>query len=261
MKPLLVGIALLTVAQVCLAQSSVRALPPTENAAGTPSPSGPDPNKGEALAPDDQPPPARVWPVLAQPGVGPAFWADADYLMWWMRHGPLSAPLLTTGDPTNAVPGALGQPGTRVLFGGSGLDYGTFSGGRLMVGGWLDSDQAIGIEGGGFLFEQKAIRFAVASDNTGVPPIYLPVINQDPASANFRGQGSFTVADPLFPSVIGPTSGNVAVSSATRLWGAELNGLFNLARAPSWRLDGIVGFRYLDLQESLAARRFFQRPV
>jgi len=182
------------------------------------------------------------------------WWVETDYLLWWIRRGPL-APLVTTGNPTDALPGAIGQPGTRVLFGGSGLDYGPFSGGRINLGGWLDSENALGLEGGGFLLEQRVIHFAAASDNAGSPPIFLPVVDQNPTSPNFGRQSSFTIADPFFPG-IGPTSGNVAVGSATRLWGAELNGLVNLARARSWSLDGIVGFRYLDLQENLGLSGF-----
>src|SRR5947209_3363321 len=51
-------------------------------------------------------------------------WANADYLLWWIRKGPLPVPLVTTGSENDALPGVPGQPGTRVLFGGSGTDYG-----------------------------------------------------------------------------------------------------------------------------------------
>jgi hypothetical protein len=159
--------------------------------------------------------------------------------------------MVTTGNPTDPLPGALGQPGTRPLFGGGGLDYGTFSGGRLTVGGWLDCEQTIGIEGGGFLLEQRGNRFAAASNASGNPPLYLPVVNQDPLSINFGRQSIYTVADPLFPDPTGPTYGHVAVRSATRLWGTELNGLVNLGGGPCCAVDGIAGLRYLDLRESL----------
>jgi hypothetical protein len=187
---------------------------------------------------------------------GPALWVDADYLLWQIRRGPLPTPLVTTGNPTDPLPGALGRPDSLALFGGSPLDYGTFSGGRLNIGGWLDCVRTIGAEVGGFRLEQRAIRGAVASDRAGDPPIYLPVINQDPSSPTFGKESIYTVADPLFPDPTGPTFGHVAVSSNTRLWGAELNGLVNLARTCSWSCDGIVGFRYLDLREDLRISGF-----
>jgi hypothetical protein len=188
--------------------------------------------------------------------IGPGFWVDADYLSWRVRRGPLPTPLVTTGSPTDALPGGLGQPGTRPLFGGSGLDFGTFPGGRLTVGAWLDAPQSLGVEVGGFFLEHRAVRFAVASDTAGNPPIYLPVVNLDPTSPNFGSQSSYTVADPLFPSPAGPTFGHVFVSAETRLWGAEANGVVNLARGPCGAVDGIVGFRYLNLQESLRLTGF-----
>jgi hypothetical protein len=179
-----------------------------------------------------------------------AWWIDADYLLWWFRRSPLPTPLVTTGNPNDELPGALGQPGTRTLFGGSGLDYGAFSGGRLILGGWLDSEHTFGVEANGFLFEQRATNFAAASNSTGTPPLYIPVINQNPASPNFGHQSSFTIADPLFPG-LGGTVGNVSVSSDSRLWGAELNGLVCIARRGSWTFDGLLGFRYVDLSEHL----------
>src|SRR5687767_11670098 len=61
----------------------------------------------------------------------PRIWGGADYLLWWVRKSP-APPLVVTGDPADAFPGALDQPGTRVLFGGdTGLDYGATSGLRL----------------------------------------------------------------------------------------------------------------------------------
>ena len=180
----------------------------------------------------------------------PTVWVEGDYLLWWINRGPLPTPLVTTGNPRDALPGALGQPGTRALFGGSGLDFGAFSGGRLSLGSWINSEQTFGLEGGGFLLQQGTIRFAAASDSAGNPPIYLPVVNQDPASPSFGKQSSFTVADPLFPGP-GGTSGNVAATATTLLFGAELNGLINLVRTQTYSLDGVIGFQYLDLLERL----------
>jgi Putative beta barrel porin-7 (BBP7) len=241
MKQVYAGMAFLAATHACFAQA--RLGPPIETAPPPVVQASLGASFGSTMSPVES-------LVAPQASTGPKWWVEADYLLWWIRRGPLPTPLVTSGDPKDALPGALGQPGTRALFGGSGLDYGTFSGGRFNLGSWLDCDQTIGLEGGGFLFEQRVIHFAVASDNAGNPPIYLPVVNQNPSSPNFGRQSSFTIADPIFPGT-GPTSGNVAVGSATRLWGAELNGLVNLARTSSWSLDGIVGFRYLDLQENL----------
>jgi Putative beta barrel porin-7 (BBP7) len=216
------------------------------------APQGPEPMVPSA----DHSLPAVGPGVGRQALAGSGGWADFDYLSWRVRRAPLPTPLVTTGNPTDPLPGALGQPGTRSLFGGSGLDFGTFSGGRLDLGRWLDREQTVGVEAGGFVLEQRAVRFAAGSDRSGNPPIYFPVVNQDPTSPNFGRQSIYTVADPLFPDPTGPTFGNVYASTATRLWGTEANGLINLARTPGCAVDGIVGFRYLNLQENLRLSGF-----
>ena len=110
----------------------------------------------------------------------PTFWGSMEYLLWTIKDGPLPVPLVTTGNPADPVSaGALGRPGTVVLFGGSGLDYRTFSGMRVTVGSWLDDEQTIGVEASGFLLERRSVNFAARSDANGSPPLYNPVFRTD----------------------------------------------------------------------------------
>src|SRR4051812_1195516 len=75
----------------------------------------------------------------------PHIWGDVDYLLWWVRPGS-APPLVTTGPASDAFPGALDQPGTRVLFGGgNGLGYAPSSGVRLTLGTWLDPERRWGV--------------------------------------------------------------------------------------------------------------------
>ncbi len=177
-------------------------------------------------------------------------WVDGEYLLWWVKQGPLPVPLVTTGSAAAASPGALGQPGTMILFGNSNLDYGTFSGGRLTVGTWLDHDATIGLEGQGFLLEQRSTGASFASP--GQPALAVPFFNA------VTGQEDIgAVATP------GVKAGGVSVSSSTRLWGAESNVVVNLVREGGWTVDFLGGFRYLDLREdlSLAAATSVQPQV
>src|SRR5208283_6095108 len=52
----------------------------------------------------------------------PVIWASSDYLFWWSKNAPAPVPLVTTGSLADPIPGALGQPGTKVLFGDQTLD-------------------------------------------------------------------------------------------------------------------------------------------
>lgn len=196
-----------------------------------------------AAAPEDGDP-LRSAPQPRQPAndVRDLAWGSVEYLLWWVKDGPLPVPLVTTGNPAaGALAGTLGQPDTRVLFGRSGLDYGTFSGLRLTVGSWLDDGRCVGVEGRGFLLHSRTVRFSAASNAAGEPPLYLPAFN----AATGR-EDSLIVADPLQQF-----SGGVSISSKTSLWGAEVNGLWNLDREAGFTLDLLGGFRYLGLNESL----------
>jgi hypothetical protein len=170
-----------------------------------------------------------------------------EYLLWKIKTAPSPGPLVTTGNPADPLPGALGQPGTRVLLGNSPFRYDSLSGGRITLGGWLDAEATLGAEASGFLLERGSTHFALASDANGNPPIYIPVINQTPTSTNFGHEGSIAIADVPTAGLVG----NIAVGTATNLWGAEANAVFNLARSDRWSVTGLAGFSYLDLRENL----------
>src|SRR5262249_26895412 len=128
-----------------------------------------------------------------------------------------------------------------VLFGGS-ASYGATSGGRLALGGWLDCEGTVGLEGSGFLLERRSGGFNVASDAAGDPPLYVPVYRAD-----FGRDGYYIDA---FPRLA--INGGVDVSSRMRLWGAEANGVFNACRCNNLSVDLLAGFRYADLAERLS---------
>lgn len=191
-----------------------------------------------------EPGPLNDWCCPTECDTPSRCWVSAEYLLWWIKDGPQSFPLVTTGDPgVVPAPGALGQPSTSVLFGGSDLDYGTFSGGRVTLGGWFDCEQCCGLEVSGFALAREKVRYAASSNAAGSPPIYLALFQSDPA---LNHEGSVTIADPALG-----IAGGVAISSSSHLWGAEVNGLFNLRRSCRLRLDLLAGFRYLDLQERI----------
>src|ERR1700722_4071730 len=81
-------------------------------------------------------------------------WGSAEYLLWWTKSAPLPVPIVTTGSaavgfPTLNTAGAIGSPGTRVLLGGSNLNYDAFSGMRISLGTWLNPEETCGVEASG----------------------------------------------------------------------------------------------------------------
>jgi hypothetical protein len=203
-----------------------------------------DPAAFPAAPKDAAPTTAPATPMFDATGIGSAWlWFGAEYLLWWVKDGPLPVPLVTTGSAADALPGALGQPGTIVLFGGDDLNYQDFSGLRLTLGGWLDGGQSFGLETSAFFLNQRSVNFRINSDGAGSPVIAVP----------FQGVGGAQNSELLSApaSIVGPLTGGINITSQSQLWGVECNSLFNIMRNGTWAVDLLAGIRYLDLEENL----------
>jgi hypothetical protein len=179
------------------------------------------------------------------------FWGSIEYLAWWIKDAN-ATPLATIGSPNDLVPGALGQPGTIVAIGGNSIDYDTFSGARLTTGMWLNDCRTRGMESSIFFLGQQQKTFTVASDGgPGTPVIARPFLDANTVQPN--------AAIVAFPGI---QSGAVVVNTSSRMWGTDSNLLCNLlcsggnncdgcGGGRGYRVDGLVGFRYLELREGL----------
>ena len=170
-------------------------------------------------------------------------WVEADFLMWWLSQGS-NPPLVSTGNPGDAIPGALGQPGTQVLLGDGDLDTGKTLGGSLQVGWWLDVDRTWSVDADWFLMETDTIQFRLASDAAGNPPTYLPVYRADPT---LNREGSFVISEPG----VEPFAGSIDVTRSTQLWGLEGHLARNVNRSSNRDIELICGLKYLSLREAL----------
>jgi Putative beta barrel porin-7 (BBP7) len=177
----------------------------------------------------------------------PRLWGGVDYLLWWVRRGP-TPPLVVTGSPTDPFPGALDQPGTRVLFGDQGIGYGAMNGLRLVLGGWLDRDDTLGAEAGGFVLQQRTARFGAQGDANGQPFLAAPFVNALTGNNNVY----FISQNFANPALSAHLTGDVGVFSTTNLWSWEIQGVVNLARTPTFTADALLGFREMSLREDLS---------
>jgi len=159
------------------------------------------------------------------------YWVRAEYLAYWVKNAPLPVSLVT-GDPANPTQELLG----------SDRSLGLFSGFRVGLGAWFDSDNTFGMDGNFFMLLQRTRKFATSSDATGNPTLAFPFTNQSPGAAG----------DTLMPIAIpGVFAGSVQVGSSLQLWGAETNGIFSLMREGGFEIVALAGIRYLDLRENL----------
>jgi hypothetical protein len=165
------------------------------------------------------------------------FYANAEGLLWWIK-GSKPPPLITSGSATDQFPGALGQPGTTVLFGGRAIDQDPLAGVRVTIGLWCDDCHDMAIEGSFFSLFQQTTKFSAASG--GTPVLARPFFN-----AGTGNEDSELVA---FPNLL---AGSANVALTTRLLGAEANFRVNLCKGCCYRVDLLTGFRFLGLDEDL----------
>jgi len=167
----------------------------------------------------------------------PRFWARAEFILWWIKSSNLP-PLVTTGPFSDLRPGALDSLDTKLLFGQNGMDFQDRTGGRFTAGWWLDDDQVWSVQAGYFFLRGRAIGHAFSSP--GEPVLATPFTN---ALTNIPDSSLIT-----FPGIL---SGQVVIDAPSFLQGAEANLNAKLWENEWLQWDASLGFRYLDLTESL----------
>jgi hypothetical protein len=158
----------------------------------------------------------------------------SEYLLWWLKSAPL--PALVTRNRSG--PPVLGKPGTRVLYGGTPADLGEHSGGRFTLGGAVGESKVVGMEVTYFFLGTRTTTFV--ADAVGGGSVGRPFVN------------ALTGADAVFP-VVGPSIqfGGVRVASSSRAQGIEANIVASLWHGDRSALNGLVGYRFLQVQEGV----------
>jgi hypothetical protein len=173
---------------------------------------------------------------------GNRFYFSADYLLWWIK-GSKTPPLVTQGSLGDPVPGALGLPGTMVLFGGGSVEDNPLSGGRISGGYWFGDQHLLGLDFSGFVLGQGNKNFSATS--TGTPILTRPFVD--------AATGLETTELVAGPGVL---AGTVSVHTDSKLWGYEANLRSNLCCGQvcgiDYYVDGIAGFRAIGLDENLS---------
>ncbi len=180
---------------------------------------------------------------------GPAgrVWVEFDYLYWRVGGDPL--PALVTTSPTNpltpvATAGVI--PGGSVVVGNQLFNNDARSGLRLNMGAWLNTTQTLGFQFGGFMLQDKTD--SVNLDSTGTPILARPFTN-----LQTNAPASQLVA---YPDVV---AGSVGVNDRNTFSGFDFAIRGNVCCGSNWRLDALLGYRYLrfteqlQIQESLTA--------
>ncbi len=165
------------------------------------------------------------------------FWGRAEYLQWWVRGS--STPALVTTSPDGTLPVSAGiLPGATVLFGNDRINTKGRSGGRFTLGYWFDGCDSIGIENT-FLFLGDAQQ-GYYNNSNGSPILARPFVN-----ANSGAQDAVLVALP------GIVTGNIDVTSSSKIYGNEVNLRRALYIDGCRRVDLLAGYRFFQMSEQL----------
>ncbi|OAI54605.1 hypothetical protein AYO44_03425 [Planctomycetaceae bacterium SCGC AG-212-F19] len=177
-------------------------------------------------------------------------WVAGDYMLRWLKPVCLTVPVVTIGNPANAIPGAIGQPGTGVVVGEHKFEFKGLSGARVTAGTWLATDPLVSFEASGFLLPRATARQEFVASN-GSPASYLAF--QTPT--NTQDAIPFTI-----PGVV---DGRSVATGSSQLWGVEANltcGFAAPQRNVELRGTLLLGFRYLDLHDRVQVSHFLN-PV
>jgi len=167
---------------------------------------------------------------------------NTDYLLWFVK-GQSAPPLVTTSSPQ--FNGIIGQGNTQVLYGNGSIGGSLQSGGRFWGTYWFPCSRW-GIDGGIWFLPTTETNYT--TDSSQYPLIARPFVNAN-SGQNFSQLTAFP----------GLASGSINVNTQTNVWGSEVNARRAISGNASSRLDGLIGFKNLNLNESLTITEQFQR--
>ncbi len=206
-----------------------------------PSPEGPS-APAECLPPNGF---SNVHPERV--GLVPQFSLEADFLYWWVRRMQVP-PLVTTGSLKDALPGALGEPGTGLLIGGT-EGPSRQSGGRLSALYWFGQAHEWGVEANAFILTGATSNVGVINGGDPSSSLVLarPFLNPNTGSSD---------ADPI--AIPGVQGGALNISMPRRFYGGDLNVRYSeCLDVVVWsRITFLGGVRYLNLNEQLLIQEY-----
>ena len=174
-------------------------------------------------------------------------WVQAEYLLWWLRGNSLP-PLVTTssaGTPRSEA-GVLGEPNTQILFGDGRVDDEARSGFRtslgVRLGHWFDALMESELQ-----FDYLWLGDAQTSGDFQANSAEYAILARPFFNAELGQQDAQLIS---YPGVI---AGDVQLETSSDLLAAGVLFRQGWLCGSRGRLEWLAGYRYLQLQEQLAA--------
>jgi hypothetical protein len=169
----------------------------------------------------------------------PSYWASADFLFWWTKE--MDVPPLATSSPlgtAQAQAGVLGQPGTAIVFGNTGLQDQGRPGGRFTLGLWLDRNHCQSLDVT-YLMLPRDTESASFSSNQ-FPILARPFFNVFNGAEDAR-----RIAFP------GELQGTLGIETSTELQSFEALYRLSINRWCNERTDLLLGYRFAELEDRI----------
>ncbi len=198
-------------------------------AVDAPAPAPASPAPSVVLPPVKSIPPERPHGPL-----GPA-WNDIQFLNWWPERPPVPPLLFGTN---SGQPPAPGQYDTRLLAGGRAFTSQPSAGGRFTLGFAVDREETLGLEATYFFLGSRKSGEYV--QNSGAQSFGVPYTNAVTGASEILTLAQPGVANSIF-----------SATSSVRVQGWEVNGIANIMDEKYLKLNAIVGWRYLQVNEWL----------
>lgn len=186
----------------------------------------------------------------------PAFstecWTRVEYLGWTLRKSPIPLPLVTSASFSDSIPGAIGQPGTKVLLGNKTEGKRWQNGFQISAGTTLNTGQALSIEGSYFLLPRVTIERSLnTTGEPGAPNLAVPIYDVTGfwGLNGVPGETIYILPGPLLDEA--GFEGRLSLKISSLFQGAALNCCAYLGCRDGFSLEGISGLRWLQLQEDL----------
>jgi hypothetical protein len=177
------------------------------------------------------------------------YWIETDYLLGWIKNNPIAVPLITDASLDDTLPGAIGQPHTRVVLGKKSLNMDLMQGFQIAAGAWIKDD--VGMEGSYFLLPTTSRSKSLStSGEPGSPNYAVPIF--DPSGvfglSGHPGETIFILPGPLD----GPGfTAKYHLQLTSRLQSAELSGIYRVIDKECFQLKLLGGFCWFQLHEKL----------
>lgn len=180
------------------------------------------------------------------------FWIQVEYLAWELKRSPIPIPLITSASFSDPVPGAIGQPGTKVLLGNKSNGMRWQNGFKISAGVPICNDETLCLESSYFLLPKATTeRNLNTTGEPGAPNLAVPIFDVTGfwGLKGVPGETIFILPGPLFGKPGFEGHFNLKMSSLFQ--GGELNYCATLGCRDGFTLKGLGGVRWLQLQENL----------